>query len=188
MLYDPGRISYRKLLEVFWRPTTGCAAPRRDSTPPHLRRRGGTDREARAFLEEKARKGQRPRTRVVPLGPVHPAEPYHQKYLLRQVSGLYGPLVQRFPDERAFWLSASALRVNAFLGGHGEDLFEATLPLLGLDREAQDLLRRLIRRALNPVPATKRPGGPNPPGRFVYRVRENRAPPPEAPRTVPGGR
>ena len=147
VLYDPGRISYRKLLEVFWEAHDGLrCAPEGQYASRIFAAEGEQTREARAFLEEKARKGQRPRTRVVPLGPFHPAEPYHQKYLLRQVSGLYGPLVQRFPDERAFWLSASALRVNAFLGGHGENLFEATLPLLGLDREAQDLLRRLIRR------------------------------------------
>jgi len=85
--FDPDRISYENLLEVFWRihdPTQvnrqgpDVGTQYRSAIFPHS---GEQASAARASKEERVRSGQRIATSIEPAGRFWRAEEYHQRYL-----------------------------------------------------------------------------------------------------------
>jgi peptide-methionine (S)-S-oxide reductase len=89
VVYDPAKVSYEKLLDVFWHnvnPTDGggqfC-----DRGPQYRTAIFYHDEEQRRLAEESKKKldasGQLPKpvlTQILPAGPFYPAEGYHQDY------------------------------------------------------------------------------------------------------------
>jgi peptide-methionine (S)-S-oxide reductase len=87
VVYDPKRVTYRQLLDVFWHnvdPTTPdaqfCDVGRQYRTAIFV-----SDDEQRRAAEESRdavakRLGRRIVTEIVPAGPFYPAEDYHQDY------------------------------------------------------------------------------------------------------------
>jgi peptide-methionine (S)-S-oxide reductase len=85
--YDPARVSYAKLLEVFWHNIDPLTANRQFCDSGHQYRTAifyhdATQRrlaeESKAALEKS--RGWKIVTEIVPAGPFYPAEEYHQKY------------------------------------------------------------------------------------------------------------
>lgn len=85
--YDPARISYPKLLDVFWQNVDPLTPNRQfcDSGNQyrsvifyHNETQRGLAEESKAVLEK--RRGWRIVTEIVPAGPFYPAEEYHQGY------------------------------------------------------------------------------------------------------------
>jgi peptide-methionine (S)-S-oxide reductase len=145
--YDPERISYEQLLEVFW-----------ESHNPTLRswsRQYASiilvhdDEQRRLALEtrdrEAAETGGVIYTEIVPLSEFTLAEAYHQKYRLRQVPGLEEELQTVFDNDEDLVNSTVAARVNGYLGGFGTaESVEAALDNLGLTLERKERLLDLI--------------------------------------------
>ncbi|HPA07089.1 MAG TPA: peptide-methionine (S)-S-oxide reductase MsrA [Methanoregulaceae archaeon] len=97
VVFDPGTVSYRELLDLFWS----------IHDPTQLNRQGpdyGTNyrsaifyhtpgqkilaEESRKRLAESGRYGRRPVvTEIVPAGPFYPAEEYHQQFYEKQGRG-----------------------------------------------------------------------------------------------------
>ena len=88
--YDPARVSYEKLLEVFWRniDPAGCAAAssatrvrstaRPSSSPTTASARAAEA--SKAALEKSGKLPGRIVTEILPAGAFYPAEAYHQDY------------------------------------------------------------------------------------------------------------
>ncbi|MFO8015366.1 MAG: peptide-methionine (S)-S-oxide reductase MsrA [Phycisphaerae bacterium] len=98
--YDPGKVTYEQLLEVFWNlhnPTTAnrqgpdVGSQYRSAILYHSPAQEAAARESKAALGASARWGDRPIvTQVEPAGPFWRAEAYHQRYLEQQGRGTCG--------------------------------------------------------------------------------------------------
>jgi peptide-methionine (S)-S-oxide reductase len=145
--YDPERISYQKLLDVFF--------ASHDASHRSYRRQYASaifyhnDKQKR--LAEKALKRMenvsktRIYTQLLPYTGFTRAEDYHQKYFLRNQADLEKRFETIYPDPVRFADSTAVARVNAYLGGYGSrEQFEREAPDLGLNETEIRALRKLI--------------------------------------------
>ncbi len=141
--YDPQRVSYEELLQVFWE----SHDPNYDS---YLRQY----RNAIFYLDNKQKRAAEQSRQLVKQevsGPVYTAieaagtftlaEDYHQKYLLRKAEGLLQEVQAIYPEESDFVSSTAAARINGYLGCYGDaDTMQQEIAGLGLSRSMQELL------------------------------------------------
>ncbi|MBI2193685.1 MAG: peptide-methionine (S)-S-oxide reductase [Planctomycetes bacterium] len=118
--YDPSRMTYEKLLEVFWSSHNPCwgggSRQYRSAIFYH-----SEEQKKLALAAKKREESKRERTvhtEIAAAGPFYPAEDYHQKYLLQQNDSLMGVFREFCPRTGEFVASTAAARVNGFLGGH----------------------------------------------------------------------
>jgi peptide-methionine (S)-S-oxide reductase len=148
--FDPAVVTYRALLDVFWRYHDPTRAPwkRQYQTAlfPHT---DAQQRRARATKKEVATQHSTPlATEVIPEAPFYRAEDYHQKYKLRH----HTPLMQAFQriyggDGQAFVDAPSAALVNGYVSGHrAPDRLNDDRERLGLPDDAFDALRTISER------------------------------------------
>jgi peptide-methionine (S)-S-oxide reductase len=152
--YDPERITYRDLLDVFWwshnpyNPSSGTQYM--SVIFYHNDEQKMQAIESRDELE--AETGRTIYTRIVPASTFYLAEDYHQKYYLQQ----YGELAEEFraiyPDIEDFIKSTAVARVNGYAGGYGtQETLQKELDSLGLSPEGIDRVLELAERGLNPA-------------------------------------
>lgn len=146
--YDPRRISYEQLLEIFWSshtPTSrSWSTQYKNAIFYHddKQRRAGED--TRAALAQKT--GRTIHTGVVPLRSFNLAENYHQKYLLKQRPDLSADMSRIYPLKRDFIDSTAVARLNGYVGGYGSgDQLKGEIDSLGLRDESRHLLELLVR-------------------------------------------
>jgi methionine-S-sulfoxide reductase len=145
--YDPARVSYDRLLEVFF-------ASHDPTWPSPVRQYASaifTHDETQARLAKEALKkagnwSRRPvSTELLPYSGFTRAEDYHQKYYLRNTPLLGSQYENRFPGADSFTDSTAVARVNGYLGGNGSfEQLEKELPQLGLSAEAAAALRAFV--------------------------------------------
>jgi peptide-methionine (S)-S-oxide reductase len=146
--YDPAKITYGELLEVFWKSHNPAA---RSWSTQYRAVIFPEDEDQRRDAEKSAAEvrsvlGGRVFTAIEPGAKFYPAEGYHQKYYLRQdyilmrdFNGMYGDL-QGFID------SPAAAKVNGYLAGLGsETALRELLPSLGLSEEGEKRLLTRVR-------------------------------------------
>lgn len=86
-------------------------------------------------------------TEIVPFAEFYPAEPYHQKYSLRQEPDLMKEFNAFYPDVRDFMNSTAAARLNGYLDGYGTlEVLQAELDSYGLSPEGRKKLLSLLKR------------------------------------------
>ncbi len=118
--FDPERISYERLLELFW------------SEHDPTSRSWSAQYKAAVFYHDEDQKR------------LAAESAYHQKYYLRQNKRLLRDLQRHYPQDSELMNSTAAARVNGYLGrfGTAEDL-KAEIDRLGLSAEAKrELLDR----------------------------------------------
>lgn len=117
--YDPDRVSFAKLLEVFWSSHNPCRAAWSTQYQAILFYHDEDQRRvAEASRNQiQAERGDEVRTAVRSLDRFYWAEDYHQKYYLRRKAKLFAALQVHFPDERELVNSTAAARLNAYCGG-----------------------------------------------------------------------
>lgn len=148
--YDPGKILYEQLLAVFWATHNPCAQPGSRQYMSAIFYHNEAQKKAALATRarEEGKRGRSVITEILPADTFTAAEDYHQKYLLREESGLMREFRAMYPDDRALMNSTAAARVNGYLGGHGsEDMLRADLPRLGLTPDGRERLLRLWRQA-----------------------------------------
>jgi peptide-methionine (S)-S-oxide reductase len=142
--YDPTKISYETLLEVFWSSHhPGSPSWSRQYMNVIFYHNEEQKRLAEASKARVAAKtGGQVHTAILPATEFTLAEDYHQKYYLRQASGLWRELSGFYPDLKNLVNSTAAARMNGYVAGYGSvDQLEEELPGLGLSPEAgQQLL------------------------------------------------
>jgi len=144
--YDPERISYEKLLELFWiehDPTSRAWSTQyKVAVFYHSDEQKRLAEKARGSLEEKL--NRKVHTEVIAFSRFYPAEAYHQKYYLRQNRRLLQELRRYYPQDAELMDSTAAARVNGYLGRFGTiERLRTEIDRLGLSEEAQrELLER----------------------------------------------
>jgi hypothetical protein len=144
--YDPVRITYQELLEIFF--------ASHNSTRRSFRRQYASiifyHDEAQKLLAEDTisrieETGKKIATELLPYTGFTRAEDYHQKYYLRNQADLEKHFETIYPDSVRFTDSTAAARVNGYLGGYGSrEQFEREAPGLGLNETQIRALKKLI--------------------------------------------
>jgi peptide-methionine (S)-S-oxide reductase len=119
--YDPSRISYAQLLDIFWKshqPDRKAWSRQYMSAVFYH-----TDEQKRLALQtrdrEATRLGAKIYTEILPAAAFYPAEAYHQKYYLRRVPELLKEYAAIYPDLNNFISSTAVSRINGYVGGNG---------------------------------------------------------------------
>lgn len=120
--YDPGKVSYEQLLEIFWTNHDPFARSWSKQYKSvifyHNEEQKKLALETRTRLEEKLK--QKIYTEIVPENRFYPAEDYHQKYYLRNSKELMHLFRGIYPADADFVASTAAARINGYLGGYGK--------------------------------------------------------------------
>jgi methionine-S-sulfoxide reductase len=138
--YDPERISYGKLLELFWSehdPTSRSWSTQYKAVVfYHDEDQKRLAEESRARLAAKL--GRPIRTELLPFGRFYNAEAYHQKYYLRRNKRLLQDLQRYYPQDAELVNSTAAARVNGYLGRYGTaERLKGEIERFGLSEDAR---------------------------------------------------
>lgn len=145
MSYDPRKISYAELLDIFWQshePTVQSSSRQYMSIifyhDEEQRRRAVMTKE-----DQEASRKRKVQTIIISAGLFYPAEDYHQKYYLRGKPSVMKEFNALYSSSTDFVNSTATAKVNGFLGGNG------TIGDLKADLEdmklAPDVIDRIIR-------------------------------------------
>jgi peptide-methionine (S)-S-oxide reductase len=147
--YDPARITYSQLLDVFW-------AIHDPGSRPWKRQYMSAifyhDEEQRRLAErtrerESERLHRRVYTEILPAADFSIAEGYHQKFSLRGDSSLAQELRAVYPGDDEFVASTAAARLNGYVAGYGSlRQLEAEMESLGPSEAGSRRLRETVRR------------------------------------------
>lgn len=143
--FDPERISYDELLEVFWTTHNPCrtAWSRQYMSAIFYADEGqreAIERTRKLFVGE----DKEIQTEIAKLDTFWIAEDYHQKYRLRHEPEILEEIRAIYPDEKDFVNSTAAARLNGYLDGKGRmRQLDAEIGKLGLSEEGQKRLRKL---------------------------------------------
>jgi peptide-methionine (S)-S-oxide reductase len=151
--YDPSKISYRDLLEVYWRnvPVTvpAWSTQYKSIIFYHDEEQKRLAEETRGELE--LQYGKDIFVEIIHAGEFYPAEDYHQKYYLQQNSRLMRELKSIYPDFQDFVSSTAAARLNGYTGGFGTPESLEELDSLGLSPGGTQEVRKLAEKGLTPA-------------------------------------
>jgi peptide-methionine (S)-S-oxide reductase len=150
--YDPARVSYEQLLEIFWK--------NHDPTQRAWRRQYMSaifyhdENQKRLALETMARQEKRLnkkiQTEILPSGKFYLAEDYHQKYQLRQYRELMIEFKAIYPQPIDFINSTAVARVNGYVSGYGTPgEVEMNSENLGLSAASRQRLLEIASRRRN---------------------------------------
>ena len=147
MDFDPEAVSYRELLELFWRSHNASRpAWARQYMSAVFYADESQERLARDVKEhlEKSLRGEL-RTEIIPATRFYMAEDYHQKYILQGDRLLNREFRVMYPEFAEFVDSAAAAKVNGYLYGCGSlEQVRTELSSLGLSvKGGEHLLSRV---------------------------------------------
>ena len=147
--YDPERITYAQLLDVFWRShrPTGRSWSRQymNAVFYHDERQRQQAMDSKTAVERKI--GRTVKTEVVPLLSFTMAEDYHQKYILKGRDALNNEMTSIYPSHRDFVDSTAVARLNGYAGGNGSrDQLSREIESLGLSADVKKVLAEMVRR------------------------------------------
>lgn len=119
--YDPLRVSYEQLLDVFWRSHNafGRTWSRQYMSAVFYHDQDQLKLFRVAADREAAKAGRRVATEILPATTFYPAEDYHQKYILKQHAFLMREFGRMYPQQRGLVDSTAATRINGYAGGEG---------------------------------------------------------------------
>ena len=147
--YDPQRISYRQLLEIFWQShdpaKQSWSRQYRNVVFYHDEQQRQLALESKAAVERRI--GRDVRTDVAALRTFTMAEDYHQKYLLKRNTELKNEMSRIYPLHWDFVNSTAVARLNGYLGGHGgREQLAREIDRLGLSAAGKQALKNLVNR------------------------------------------
>ena len=148
--FDPERISYEKLLDIFWHSHKPDVRPWSWQYASiifyHNTEQQRLAEETKFHIEEAHRKVKL-HTQIMHYTNFYLAEDYHQKYWLQRSPELMGEFRRIYPDFRDIINSTAAARVNGILGGYATlDGTMEELSSYGLSPEANRTLAETVRR------------------------------------------
>lgn len=147
--YNPKRISYRQLLDIFWRshnPTSGSWSRQyMNAVFYHNEEQRRLAMDSRTQMAQKT--GRPVKTEVAPLRSFTMAEDYHQKYILKGRDVLANEISRIYPNHLDLVNSTAATRLNGYAGGNGSrEQLTREIESLGLSIKGKKTLFDMIRR------------------------------------------
>lgn len=146
--YDPTKISYDKLLDIFWEshnPTTRPYSQQYKSVIFYHTQDQKTLAEGSRQEQEDSLGGKRIFTDIAPIHKFYLAEAYHQKYHLRRRKALINEFKVMYPKTQDLIDSTAAARVNGYLAGYGTlENLRREIAGYGLYEEGRKLLLYLV--------------------------------------------
>jgi peptide-methionine (S)-S-oxide reductase len=133
--YDPTRISYNELLDVFWDSHDATMPPYSQQYKSIIFYHDEAQRRLaiQSKQQEEAKSGRKITTEIAPFSEFYLAEAYHQKYYLQQIPELMADFKAMYPDTDKFINSTAAARVNGYVDGYGTpETFQKELASYGL--------------------------------------------------------
>ncbi len=145
--FDPNRVSYAELLDIFWKSHRPTQRPW--STQYMNAVFFHNDRQREAALASKAQKekeiGRTVHTKINSVETFYRAEDYHQKYLLNRYPEIAKAFERIYPIKKDYVDSTAVARVNGYIGGNGSlEQLRRELPSLGLSAEHGGVLERML--------------------------------------------
>jgi methionine-S-sulfoxide reductase len=145
--YDPERITYAQLLEIFWgshQPTSrNWSRQYMNAIFYHDDEQRRLAMDSKAVVEQKI--DGTVRSQVLPLRSFTMAENYHQKYILKQHTKLKSELLRVYPQHQDFVASTAVARLNGYAGGNGtQDQLSRELEILGLSDKGKQVLSEMV--------------------------------------------
>ena len=152
--YYPERISYKDLLDVFWRGHNPTAYPYSQQYKAiifyHDKEQKREAIESRDKLETE--KGSKITTEIRPISTFYLAEDYHQKYYLWRYPELIKEFRAIYPDINDFTNSTAVARVNGYAGGFGtQGALQEELETLGLSPKGMNMVLEISKSGLTSV-------------------------------------
>ena len=147
VVYDPAKITYEKVMEIFWADHDPTEKPWSQQYKAILFFHDAAQEKAARAWKAKFEEGGKGKvtTEIVVAGTFWPAEAYHQKYYLRQNRDLAKEFAAVYPDDVDFTASTAAARVNGWVGGHGTKAdLDRDLARLGLSASATKRLTEIV--------------------------------------------
>jgi peptide-methionine (S)-S-oxide reductase len=119
--YDPARITYGELLNVFWKSHDPArkAWSRQYMAAIFYHNEEQKQRAIKSREREAERLKIKICTDILPASEFYLAEDYHQKYYLRQVRELCKEFTTIYPVLKDFISSTAVARANGYVGGYG---------------------------------------------------------------------
>jgi methionine-S-sulfoxide reductase len=145
--YDPAKLSYRKLLDIFWRShdpfSKSHSRQYKTAVFCHNDEQWKLASETRSELETN---GKKVHTEILSAGKFYAAEDYHQKYRLRRHEELLKEYEAIYPENWEFNFSTAVARVNGYLAGYGTaESLGNIIDKLGLTDNAKEVLRKIVK-------------------------------------------
>lgn len=145
--FDPSRISYRELLDIFWK----SHDPTRDSWSRQYRAVifYHNDEQRRLAIESRdhlsSKTSRKLATAIEPYSGFYIAEDYHQKHSLSLYPEIMKEFRAAYSDMKSVVNSTAASRVNGYLGGYGScDSLQKEIEGFGLSHRAKETLASVV--------------------------------------------
>jgi peptide-methionine (S)-S-oxide reductase len=149
--FDPSRVGYAELLEVFWKEHSPTSRTGLRQYRPVVFYHDEQQRSLAHATKDRvaAALGSAVFTAILPATRFTMAEDYHQKYSLRQTRDLLQEFKAIYPAEVDLVASTAAARMNGYLAGHGSgEQLQGEIDRLGLSPTGRTrLLEMAARRA-----------------------------------------
>jgi peptide-methionine (S)-S-oxide reductase len=119
--YDPTRISYNELLDVFWGSHDATVPPYSQQYKSIIFYHDEAQKRLaiQSKQQEETKSGRKITTEITPFSEFYLAEAYHQKYYLQRIPELMADFKAIYPDTDKFINSTAAARLNGYVGGYG---------------------------------------------------------------------
>jgi len=145
--FDPSRISYGELLNIFWKshePTSGPWSRQYRHAIFYRSEQQKTDAvETRDRLASET--SRRIITAIEPYSGFYLAEDHHQKHSLRSYPEILEEFRAMFSDMKSLISSTAVTRVNGYLGGNGScNSLKEEIDSFGLSHMAKELLTSAV--------------------------------------------
>jgi peptide-methionine (S)-S-oxide reductase len=158
--FDSGRISYQRLLNIFWHNHSPDNRPWSRQYMSiifyHNEEQRKAAEETKTLLQKDTKIGTI-YTEIIPYQAFYLAEDYHQKYWLQNSPDFMQEFKRMYPDFKDIVNSTACARVNGILGGYGLfDGIKEELGSLGLSATANKRLMEIVKAHERELTASKR--------------------------------
>ncbi len=147
--YDPRKISYEQLLDIFWQSHNPSAQAISIQYKHVVFYHNDEQKELAVRSRDRAAKnlGSEIQTEILPYTGFYRAEDYHQKYKLRHAHDIMAEFDKMYTDYDDFVDSTAATRINGYLYGFGTmENLQAEVDSFGISGEAKEKLFALVNR------------------------------------------